>query len=702
MTQSAVVYDMLGDRTADDLQHLAQRILSSTPPTDTQAQRLRAHLRTQRRALAATVRSNDLSAYTQTADFLQELSSSRTKLTEHMGDAAGSSVWRALAHEQMADTQLLAEWVAVSLDAVVHTSKNLLLNDSWAAEQLAAHKRLTGCVLDLSDAEPLASTQQSSGLVSAFVRGMHALCEMQSAAWVPQGVSQGVALACTQAAGALRGTWDCPVLAALVQRMQTAGSVLDALLGSGDCTWQNTCVQAARRSFAQVRREELFALVVEYPASHRPLDDLRTCCARQPGMLRAMAQALQHDVCSRLLHAGAATGDIVAFYAAAVGALGRVDRTGLVLWSVANPIRRYLQGRPDAITCIVGELLDGALADDPELLAEPSQEHADVWYPRPRDAQGAGSAAADVAVQLLGVFDADAYVRAFDAMLAARLLKLSSYDASAELRQVERMAGYLGARAVERSRVMLRDIAESRRLDSQVAGAAMHATVVSRQFWPAAAREPSWTPPSSMAQMAEQWAGAYEALRPARRLEWRHAQGSVALEVQMLDGREVHVRVRPIDAAVLMAIEGRGRTDAKSIAESLECQDVTWVRSRLRAWVARGVLREPAAGVFESADHTVAEDTAPAAVETEDIEEPEEPESSVDPSVPDLSVHYNYIVGMLTNIGPLPLDRIHAMLAMFVPGDATTAEQLRAFLARKLRDDDERLELSGGMYRLRG
>ncbi|KAJ1721325.1 hypothetical protein LPJ53_004149 [Coemansia erecta] len=746
MTHTAAAYDMLGGRPLEDLRQLAQRIHATTAQPTTPAHELRAHLHARRPAAA-----DGATAYERTADFLAELSSSRAKLAEQRG-GAGGEVWRALAHEQMRGSSLLAAWVAESLALVAALGSRadaLLAADTWAAGRLAAHRGATGAEYAPRDAEDAlgAGEADNTRLLGVFVRGVRALDAMGSAAaWVAQGVAQGVSLFCTQEAAAAAaakaghpGTWDRPVLGPLVQRAQRAGATLDALLQT--TAWvSSACMRGAQLALLEVRQLELFSLVVEYPASARALDDLRMCCAGQPGMLRATADRLQRDVCARLLHAGAATGDIVGFYAAAVGALGRVDRTGLVLWAVAGPIRRYLQGRSDAVACIVGELLDGALADGgPEgaaelssaaLLVEGEEEPEGTWHPRPRDAQGAGTAAADVAVQLLGVFDTDAYVRAFDGMLAGRLLRLAAYDASAEVRQVERMGGYLGARAVERSRVMLRDIAESRRLDGQISGATgLHATVVSRQFWPtaiatttaagaasaaaAAAREPSWTLPPEMERLAAQWAGAYEALRPARRLEWRHALGSVALEVEMLDGRTVRMRVRPIDAAVLVAIEEMGRVDARSIAEALECTDVPWVRTRLRAWVARGVLREPAVGVFEPADHRAAADdgggalaeTAAAAGEEEvhgEMEELEEHEPEVDAGVPDLSVHYNYIVGMLTNIGPLPLDRMHAMLAMFVPGDATTAEQLRAFLAVKLRDDDERLEMSGGMYRLRG
>ncbi|KAJ2787293.1 Anaphase-promoting complex subunit 2 [Coemansia interrupta] len=692
----AAAYEMLADRPADALRQLAQRMLAPAAEPPQSAHELRAHLHSQRKAVDPAALASDPAAYACMADFLAELSMSRTRLV----DASGR-VWLALAHEQMAGSPLLAEWVAASLALMARLGDHsALLSHPWAAQRLADYVYPGP---DPASSKTEDGVPATAHVLAVLVRGLQALDAMRLAAWATPGVSQGVVLFCARASALHRGTWESPALAPLLRHVRRAGGLLDALLRAD--TWEPACERCARRGLLDVRRDELFSLVVEYPASRPALDDLRACCHGQPaGVLRSLADHLQQHVCRRLLHAGAATADIVGFYAQAVGALGRVDRTGLVLWAAADPIRRYLQTRPDAVTCIVAELLDGALADGSGGLE--SSGEPEVWRPRPRDAEGAGlAAAADVAGQLLGVFDGDAYVRAFDSMLASRLLRLAAYDASAEVRQVERMGGYLGARMVERSRVMLRDIAESRRLDGQISAERMHATVVSRQFWPPAAREPSWVPPAEMAQVAAQWAGAYEALRPARRLEWRHALGSVALAVEMLDGSVRHVRVRPVDAAVLVVVEGVGRVDAKGVAEALECHDVGWVRGRLRAWVARGVLREPLAGVFEpvdcqAAEHAEVGEGAAGDVEADEQEE-QEPEGGM-AGVPDLSVQYNYIVGMLTNIGPLPLDRMHAMLAMFVPGDTTTPEQLRAFLAVKLRDDEERLEMSGGMYRLRG
>ena len=72
----------------------------------------------------------------------------------------------------------------------------------------------------------------------------------------------------------------------------------------------------------------------------------------------------------------------------------------------------------------------------------------------------------------------------------------------------------------------------------------------------------------------------------------------------------------------------------------------------------------------------------------------------------EMNVYEQYVVGMLTNLESLPLDRIHNMLKMFVPADNgdggydRTEQELQRFLNRMV--EDGKLELAGGQYKIRG
>lgn len=67
-----------------------------------------------------------------------------------------------------------------------------------------------------------------------------------------------------------------------------------------------------------------------------------------------------------------------------------------------------------------------------------------------------------------------------------------------------------------------------------------------------------------------------------------------------------------------------------------------------------------------------------------------------------LKVFWSYIVGMLTNLESLPLDRIHSMLRMFAmqgpSSSQCSVDDLRRFLDRKVKDQE--LQFVNGFYRL--
>ena len=67
----------------------------------------------------------------------------------------------------------------------------------------------------------------------------------------------------------------------------------------------------------------------------------------------------------------------------------------------------------------------------------------------------------------------------------------------------------------------------------------------------------------------------------------------------------------------------------------------------------------------------------------------------------EMAVYEQFVMGMLSNLDVLPLERIHNLLKMFVtePPYDKSAEQLAAFLARLVAD--EKLIMEGSLYRRR-
>lgn len=127
----------------------------------------------------------------------------------------------------------------------------------------------------------------------------------------------------------------------------------------------------------------------------------------------------------------------------------------------------------------------------------------------------------------------------------------------------------------------------------------------------------------------------------------------------------------------------------------------TVLRRKITFWVSQGVLKEISSDKF-----LLQEESASKNRSTAEIVEEEEVESAMasasDQREEELQVFWSYIVGMLTNLDSMPLERIHQMLKMFASQGPGAVEcglpELRHFLDRKVRE--HQLLFSGGLYRL--
>ena len=118
--------------------------------------------------------------------------------------------------------------------------------------------------------------------------------------------------------------------------------------------------------------------------------------------------------------------------------------------------------------------------------------------------------------------------------------------------------------------------------------------------------------------------------------------------------------------------------------------------------MSQGVITESSTDVFalvEDGDMKKdLNDVSTVAANMEDDPEDSVTASSADQREEEFEVFWSYIVGMLTNLESLPLDRIYQTLRLFVSSVEWDMEELRAFLDTKVRQ--HKLAFSGGQYRL--
>jgi anaphase-promoting complex subunit 2 len=190
--------------------------------------------------------------------------------------------------------------------------------------------------------------------------------------------------------------WDQSVLSAQKRWItSTLATSLQMLIGEAYNATPRM-LDIAEDALSQLRIEELFDIVVDYPSSIPALKDLKACLKR--GAQRAAAVNVFQVACSRrLLHGGANTVDIISGYISTIRSFSILDPKGVLLDKVSRPIRRYLKDRDDTIAVLVSGLLGEEsselqflakeLAKSSERAEEPVDDLLDInWTPDPTDA----------------------------------------------------------------------------------------------------------------------------------------------------------------------------------------------------------------------------------------------------------------------------------------------------------------------------
>ncbi|KAH0831967.1 hypothetical protein J3R83DRAFT_12856 [Lanmaoa asiatica] len=361
------------------------------------------------------------------------------------------------------------------------------------------------------------------------------------------------------------------------------------------------------KTLCDLRTREIFDIIVDFPDSTGALQDLKECLQRVDQRAE-LVQSIRQANKKRLLHPGADTKDILLSYVSTIKCLRIIDPQGVLLFKVADPIRRYLRDRPDAIRCIVASLVgDGesgdSLVDDSEPiqpLQQPEIEnYADPeWTPEPIDA-GPGkslrslnvssilsatkdfraSKTSDIISTIVSIYDSkDLFIKELQVLLAQRLLAIKDGNFEREVcpsfrpvydtliivfkrRNIEILKIRFGESALQVCEVMLRDMTDSRRIDQHVQSqrpSVMHPTIISRHFWPALETS-SIIMPGQFQDIQEQYAKEFTTFKPDKTLRWLPHLGRVQLELEF-DDRKVNADVPPLEAAFIELFLEKGAT----------------------------------------------------------------------------------------------------------------------------------------------
>lgn len=459
----------------------------------------------------------------------------------------------------------------------------------------------------------------------------------------------------------------------------------------------------------------------------------------------------------------------VQVYVSAIKALRQLDPTGVTLEAVSDRVRTYLKARPDTIRQIVTSLTDpetsellepaGAAEGETKLLNDDGGVDGELcdldelkgdepgtfeWVPDPVQADPARSSSrrtSDVLSILVNIYGSkvgcrrhvdaclgaaatvDArpfcsqalFVTEFRSMLADKLLTASDYETDREVRNLELLKKRFGESALQSCEVMLRDIAESRRVtraiqrhfnDEEVK--VLDATIVSRLCWPALSAD-TFELPTRMEKEMARFEKQFMHYKAPRKLVWKPSLGCVTLDVTFADRSVKAVKCSPLQATILHMFGQQMRWTLSALSSQLKMEP-EMLKRRLVLWINRGFVAEagrtPEGDVsYEAPSHLgTGGERAPVGEEDEDGEDGAGGVAEAQLEA-EMRVYEQYVVGMLTNLESLPLSRIHNMLRMFVPaqgpdrGYDRSEQELQRFLNRLV--EDGKLEAKGGHFKIK-
>ncbi|XP_061459811.1 anaphase-promoting complex subunit 2 [Rhineura floridana] len=484
------------------------------------------------------------------------------------------------------------------------------------------------------------------------------------------------------------------------------------------------------RLYASMRIEELFSIIRDFPESKPAVEDLKYCLERtnqRQQLLSSLKSALE----MRLLHPGVNTSDIITLYISAIKALRELDPSMVILEVACEPIRKYLRTRDDTVRQIVagltgdaegsGDLANELSKADPVTLENGQESDEDAcepedWVPDPVDADPGKSSSkrrsSDIISLLVSIYGSkDLFINEYRTLLADRLLHQFNYSAEREIRNVELLKLRFGEAQMHYCEVMLKDMADSRRINTNIRDEeqklpeeerppfGLVAVILSNEFWPPL-KEEKLELPEQIKEAMEAYSKKYEKLKAMRTLNWKHHLGLVYLDVELAD-RTLSLSVSPVQAAIILHFQSKGTWTLQELSEVLKVPAAS-LRRKMTLWLQQGVLREEPPGTFMVIEEEQKDRAEKVVLIDSDEEGDSAMASQADQKEGELQVFWTYIQAMLTNLESLSLERIHSMLKIFVMTGPMVTEidiqELQGFLQKKVRD--QQLIYSGGVYRL--
>jgi len=515
--------------------------------------------------------------------------------------------------------------------------------------------------------------------------------------------------------------------------------------------------QTISECYCTIRSNEIFDIIADYPDSLPSVIDLNLALC-QAQKVSTIVHALKQAFRKRLLHPGAQSGQILQVYMNTIKVMRVFDPSDCLLDTVAEDVRAYLRGRSDTVRCIITSLTDDESESD---LYEELQRHDAVpldqaqydsddddeppdmnhWNPAPSQYYQRISGAmsknsvpdtdrnADLLAMLVRIYGSnDLFVDEYRIMLADKLLANVDFDTDREVHNLELLKLRFGETSMRQCEIMIKDMDDSKRIATNVhstlegkyskgegAGSAaggdnpvVDAAIISHIFWPPLQKESMKNHPRIQTQLDE-FSDEYAKYKNPRKLVWFQQLGQVQIELEVIehDG-EISTKeftCSPLHATLISHFEdndgcwtARGLSNETGVAEDI-------IKKKIGYWVTNNVVKIVRGSRNIETTYELASYHDASADDGDEFYDEDEGivVSLSGQEEEEWEAYESYIAGMLSNLGQLPLDRIHNMLKTFVTGSDhkynKTPQQLQIFLQQLCKGD--KLEFGAdGMYKL--
>ncbi len=428
----------------------------------------------------------------------------------------------------------------------------------------------------------------------------------------------------------------CPLVELVLECLRCEQS---SILPTELTSWQ----EMALARLGRARVDNLFDFVIHWDKSMGAILDIKEYL-RIPNAKQYLTSSFSQQISRRLLHPGATTTYILNVYISIIRSFHELEPKGVLLERVARPIRRYLKEREDTARIIISSLLTdlsdetgGKFTSNGELSYEVASEMAKPfanygqdtdeelnwndmnWQPLPQDASPdyKKSKVEDVIWFLLTLWEREDFINELKNIYGDHLLRCQDPEYEKEIRLLELIKMRLGDDKLQACEVMLRDVLESKRINSTIrttinvpaatslitpdhrsrepqtpdgrqprtpqprrptrstrnvtpsapsaatpAGPTLNAQILSSFFWPQL-RDDTFRVPAQIDALQKEYESRFERIKGMRKLRWMNALGDGSITLTFDDRTEDFDHLTPWQVSVIYAFQPQSNEDAK-------------------------------------------------------------------------------------------------------------------------------------------